>query len=258
MPRRKRKLIDKLRAKAWARELERDKGMALSAIAKQISDLDPASVSSHLYKMRRGEVGPKSYLWLSDSAREVYEAGPHGTPLWRAISEQNFDYQDFRIAWNILHPYRRRHYRGHLVLERDPRLPWFIFIRTLLNYRSLLRSFDLENDFMDDVLSGIKSRLAKIDTPPARDFLARIRKKEEIGERIMDSELIEVVEDGFDIDEQTVLPPFTWFTFSSAELKKELREAFRIEAEAVLERADCERFGLTPAELIDAALEGMR
>ncbi len=272
----KRKRIDRLRAKAWARELERDAGKSLSAIAAAHT-LD----RSNLYKIRRGALSPTSYLWLSPRARQVYEIGPHGVPLWSMLADPNFDHVDLTDSLpDLLRDVRpstpvpsafvqadsdqhqadmdmeaieqvirlagqtaeeTEHLMEVLDLARLSQFdhflaaqPWAEFCRLVIDYRSLILSMSsMSTVMLDGLIRSVHERVSAITGRPSP------MPKNPAGVLVG-------------------LPAFAFDFLSDDDLRAELISAFRIEAEVTLERADCERFGLTPAELIDAALDSMR
>ncbi len=259
----KRKLIDRLRAKAWARELERATEKTLSAIADE-HRLD----RSNLYKVRRGELSPTSYLWLSVRARQVYEIGPAGIPVWPVLRDMEITYDEFSAmlptdpATTGIHPPTFGSIFGDPTKEASMHaIADYIALIESIVEEELARLVEVEGREDQQVAEKLRQNIA--------DATAVINNYRRQQPWITFCQLIIDFRAMLRLDLSPGLLSMLARLhlgggrkasgLQTAEQRREfVRDLFDRLARKELMKADMESYGLTPAELIDAALESMR
>ncbi|RME61087.1 hypothetical protein D6779_00735 [Candidatus Parcubacteria bacterium] len=246
-PRRTR--LDVIRAKAWAREVERDTGKSMYKLAME-KDLH----DGHLYMIRKGQVSPESFLYISKSAKTVFKVGPYGVPVWHCVAGKSLqiDLDNKELSPVIV------------AMITDARLP-----------------ADAINHPLADALSRLPARESKIQLTWIdfcrlawlyQGLLSDLRQVKNVGiievvifriqHRLMNSGKFEPHECGYPSpptkDFDGPIPSYNDPESARDQLIEILITFFSLEARKALEKVHCESFGFTSDELIDAAIEAMK
>ncbi|RMD57748.1 hypothetical protein D6833_13615 [Candidatus Parcubacteria bacterium] len=237
-PRRTR--LDEIRAKAWAREVERDTGKSMHSLARETGVR-----SSHLYLIRQGRASPQSFLHLSKSARTAYEVGPHGVPVWRFVTGESGlhdlkNLMDMDDALAVLTAATMGKMDSVESFLSSPKMAWINLCHLLARYHELVRTLG-----QVDKQSIVVCLMEK----EARDICERLH---QLGHDDLSLKWPRSVQPGPSIA--------IYFDAGSAQaqITENLIALFEREARTGLVDADCEAFGFTADELIEAAIEAMK